>query len=63
MNGSIYSAEVLHYYLETIRLKNNDDPKKCCQELFRDRLMTSLGGKADPKVWLTLLNVLTITVL
>ena len=42
---------------ETI-LKKNDVPKKCCQELIRNWLITYNVAKADSKVWSTLLDIL-----
>ena len=53
MNEWEYIAEVLRYDLATIKSikdKEREDPKKCCQEFFKDWLMTNNGAKAGPKV-------------
>ena len=44
--------------IEAIKVKEHEDPKKCCRELFKDWLMTKNGAKAGPKVWSTLLDAL-----
>ena len=45
-------------FTQTIRERNCEDPKKCCQEFFEDWLMTNNGVEAGPKVWSTLLHAL-----
>ena len=42
--------------VESIKQKHNQDPKKCCKELFKDWLVT--GNGVGPKVWATLLDKL-----
>ena len=42
--------------VESIKSKHNQDPKKCCKELFKDWLITNNG--AGPKIWSTLLDKL-----
>ena len=52
-------AYALHYHIPTvyaIKLKHDDNPKKCCRELFVDWLTTNNG--AAPKTWSTLLDKL-----
>ena len=52
-------AYALCYDIPTVRLiksKHNDNPTKCCRELFEDWLVTSNG--ATPKTWGTLLDKL-----
>ena len=47
----------LEYNISTvnaIRCKHNENPKKCCRELFEDWLSTNNGSK--PKTWQTLLH-------
>ena len=44
--------------VETIKRKSNQDPKKCCQELFKDWLTTNNGVAAGPKIWSTLIDKL-----
>ena len=39
-----------------IRAKHNNNPRKCCKELFEDWLSTDHG--VGPKTWLTLLDKL-----
>ncbi|XP_065892496.1 uncharacterized protein [Dysidea avara] len=39
--------------VDAIKAKHNDDPKKCCQQLFKDWLSTNKG--VTPKTWPTLL--------
>ena len=54
-----YVAYALHYKIPTvkaIKAKCNDNPKKCCKELFEDWLSTNHG--ASPKTWSTLLDKL-----
>ena len=61
MNEWEYVAEALRYDLDTIeaiRIRKNDDPKKCCREFFKDWLMTNNGAKAGAKMWSTLLDAL-----
>ena len=61
MNEWEYITEALHYDLaiiKSIKDKEREDPKKCCQELFKDWLMTNNGAKAGPKVWTTLVHAL-----
>ena len=52
-------AYALHYEIPTvnaIKATCNDNPKKCCKELFKDWLSTDHG--ASPKTWSTLLDKL-----
>ena len=52
-------AYALRYKISTvkaIKAKCNDNPKKCCKELFTDWLSTDHG--AGPKTWSTLLDKL-----
>ena len=61
MNEWEYIAEALRYDLaaiKSIKDKEREDPKKCCQEFFKDWLMTNNGARAGPKVWSTLLHAL-----
>ena len=50
-------AYALYYdiaIIQSIKSKHNNDPKRCCRELFKDWLLTNNG--AGPKTWSTLLN-------
>ena len=52
-------AYALDYEIATvnaIKAKNNDNPKKCCRELFIDWL--SSGHGVGPKTWSTLIEKL-----
>ena len=52
-------AYALHYKIVTvnaIKEKHNENPKKCCRELFIDWLLTNHG--VGPKTWSTLLDKL-----
>ena len=52
-------AYALCYKIPTvnaIKAKCNDNPKRCCKELFKDWLSTDHG--ASPKIWSTLLDKL-----
>ena len=52
-------AYALHYKIATvnaIKEKKNDNPKKCCKELFVDWLSTDHG--VGPKTWSTLIEKL-----
>ena len=52
-------AYALRYEIPTvnaIKAKYNDNPKKCCKELFKDWLSTDHG--TGPKTWSTLLDKL-----
>ena len=52
-------AYALRYKIPTvdsIKTKYNDNPKKCCKELFKDWLSTGHG--VSPKTWSTLLDKL-----
>ena len=42
--------------VEQISKKHNEDPKKCCKELFKNWLISNNGVK--PKNWQTLLDKL-----
>ena len=42
--------------VKAIKAKCNDNPKRCCKELFKDWLSTDHG--ASPKTWSTLLDKL-----
>ena len=42
--------------VDQISSKHNENPTKCCRELFKDWLVTSNGVK--PKIWQTLLDKL-----
>lgn len=56
-----FIAEALRYdisTIEAIKLKEQNDPKQCCREFFKDWLTTKNGEKAGPKVWSTLLDTL-----
>ena len=44
--------------IQAIKVREHQDPKKCCREFFKDWLMTNNGAKAGPKVWSTLLDAL-----
>ena len=61
MNEWEYIAYALRYDLpiiKSIKVKEREDPKRCCQELFKDWLTTNHGREAGPKVWSTLLDAL-----
>ena len=61
MNSWEYVAYGFYYELETIEAikdKGRENPKRCCEEFFKDWLMTENGAKAGSKTWSTLLNVL-----
>ena len=50
-------AYALRYEIPSVKLiqtKHSNNPKKCCQELLKDWLMTNNG--ATPKSWSTLLD-------
>ena len=52
-------AFALRYKIATvngIKAKNNDNPKKCCKDLFIDWLSTDHG--IGPKTWSTLIETL-----
>ena len=52
-------AFALRYKISTVnnlREKNNDNPKKCCKDLFIDWLSTDHGAR--PKTWSTLIEKL-----
>jgi len=51
-------AYALNYEISTVKAikANNDNSKKCCQELFEDWLSTDHG--VGPKTWSTLLEKL-----
>ena len=52
-------AYALRYEITTvkaIKAKHNEDPKKCCRDLFIDWLSTDHG--VGPKTWSTLLEKL-----
>ena len=51
-------AYALRYKISTVKAikTNNENPKKCCQELFVDWLSTDHG--VTPKTWSTLLEKL-----
>ena len=54
-------AYALRYDLATIQAikdKEREDPKRCCQEFFKNWLMTNNGAKAGRKVWSTVLDAL-----
>ena len=42
--------------VEQISVQHNDNPTKCCKELFKNWLATDNGTK--PKIWQTLLDKL-----
>ena len=44
--------------VDAIKVKERDNPRDCCRELFKNWLTTNNGAKAGPKVWSTLLAVL-----
>ena len=61
MNEWEYIAYALRYKVATIRAikeKERENPKKCCEEFFKDWLTTDNGARAGPKVWLTLISTL-----
>ena len=61
MNKWEYIADALHYDLivvESIKIKECENPRRCCREFFKDWLMTNNGDRAGPKVWSTLLDAL-----
>ena len=51
-------GEALHYDIPAIKIKEREDPKKCCREFFKDWLQTSHGAEVGPKVWSTLFDAL-----
>ena len=54
-------AFALRYEISTVNgiiQKGREDPRKCCEEFFKDWLTTNNGAKAGPKVWSTLLDAL-----
>lgn len=61
MNEWMYIAYYMRYDLPiitSIKQKERENPKKCCEDFFVDWLTTDNGAKAGPKTWKTLLNVL-----
>ena len=46
-------ATKLLHAVNAIKLKNNDNPKKCCKDIFKDWLSTDHG--VGPKTWSTLI--------
>ena len=61
MNEWEYIAYALYYDLATIRAireEGRDQPKTCCEELFKNWLQTNNGAKAGRKVWSTLFHAL-----
>lgn len=61
MNEWEFVAEAFYYDLATItaiKQTQQNDPRKCCGEIFKDWLTTNHGAKAGPKVWSTLLEKL-----
>ena len=61
MNDWMYIAYAMHYDLAvitSIKEKERDDPKKCCEEFFLNWLTTNNGAEAGPQTWSTLLDVL-----
>ena len=62
MNNWEYIADALRYDLnviEAIKVKERENPRRCCREFFKDWLMTSNGESAGPKVWPTLFDQCT----
>ena len=62
MNEWEYVAEAFRYDLaiiEAIKERRNGDPKQCCREFFKDWLITDHGNRVGPKVWSTLLHILS----
>lgn len=54
-------AYALYYEISTvdgIKQKGREDPRKCCEEFFKDWLQTNNGARTGPKVWSTLLDTL-----
>ena len=54
-----YVAYALAYDIQIVRriaATHNENPTKCCIELFEDWILTSHGSK--PKIWQTLLKAL-----
>ena len=61
MNEWMYVAYAFRYDLATIRAINEKEganPKRCCEEFFKDWLTNDRGARAGPKTWSTLLSVL-----
>ena len=57
-----YVAEAFRYDLATIKAikeREGEDPEQCCREFFKDWLTTDHGNRVGPKVWSTLLDVLS----
>ena len=44
--------------IATIKERNHQNPKKYCQDFFRDWLGTNNGERAGPKTWLTLFDII-----
>ena len=62
MNEWEYVAEAFLYDLatiEAIKERGGGDPKQCCREFFKDWLITDHGNRVGPKVWSTLLHILS----
>ena len=62
MNEWEYVAEAFRYDLATINAikgRGGRDAKQCCREFFKDWLTTDHGIRVGPKVWSTLLDVLS----
>ena len=54
-------AEGFHYddeVIANINTRSRGNPKKCCQEFFRDWRKTDNGIRAGPKTWSTLFYII-----
>ena len=61
MNEWEYIAYGFYYDLaiiKSIKDKERENPKRCCEEFFKDWLTTDHGAEAGPKTWSTLLDEL-----
>ena len=62
MNEWEYVAEAFRYDLatiEAIKERGDGNAKQCCREFFKDWLTTDHGNRVGPKVWSTLLDILS----
>ena len=44
--------------VDSIKRKHQEDPQKCCKELFKDWLESNNGAAAGPKIWSTIVDKL-----
>ena len=52
-------AEAFYYdipIITAIKETNQNDPRKCCPQFFKDWLTTKNGAEAGPKEWSTLFD-------